>query len=198
MLTAWLRKTFGGVLGSVARFLAALGISANALTLLGCLLNVLVALIIASGHMRIGGLGLLLASIFDAFDGTLARQTGGSKFGAFLDSVLDRVSESAILAGLAWWYMTQGHRTEQMLAYVAIVGSLLVSYVRARAEGLGLECKVGLFTRVERCVILILALLLNLASPALWLLAVGTVITATRRVVHVYLQVRETPLSASD
>jgi len=199
MFTAWLRKTFGRLLDTAGRLLARMGISANALTIIGCLLNVIVGVAIAMGYLRLGGAGLLFASIFDAFDGTVARQVGRpTKFGAFLDSVLDRVSESAILLGLAWWYMAQGVFAGAILAYITIVGSLLVSYARARAEGLGVDCKVGLLTRVERCLILILALLFGLTYPALWVLAVGTLATSLHRVVSVYRQLGDTPLHAPD
>lgn len=198
MFTAWLRKTFRGILGPTTLFLARMGISANTLTLFGCLLNIAVGVVIATGHLRWGGIGLILASGFDALDGSLARQAGRpTKFGAFLDSVLDRISESAVLLGIAWWYMQQGDAIAQIVTYVAIVGSLLVSYTRARAEGVGAECKVGLLTRVERCLILILALLFKLTTPAMWLLAIGTMGTSIHRILYVYRQLGDTPLEAS-
>jgi CDP-diacylglycerol---glycerol-3-phosphate 3-phosphatidyltransferase len=196
MFTIWFRKVTQWIVVPTAGFFARLGVSANALTIVGCLLNVAVALVIATGQLRLGGFCLIAAAGFDAFDGAVARQTGNTtKFGAFLDSVLDRVSESAVLLGLAWWYMTQGGQTEAILAYTAIVGSLLVSYARARAEGIGVECKVGLFTRVERAIILIAGLVLGLSWLALWLLAIGTVLTTVHRIVAVYLQTRNQPLS---
>jgi len=185
--TDWLRGVTRNIIGPVARFLGRLGLSPNALTVIGCLLNIGVGVVIASGRLRLGGFLLILASAFDAIDGTLARQMGqATKFGAFLDSVLDRVSESAALLGIAWWYMGQPGRMEEMLAYVAIVGSLLVSYARARAEGIGVECKGGYFTRVERAIVLIAALILGLTPWALGLLAIGTLATTVWRIVHVY------------
>jgi CDP-diacylglycerol--glycerol-3-phosphate 3-phosphatidyltransferase len=195
MFTTWLRKLFKGLIDPAAALMARLGIGANALTIIGCLMNIGVAAVIATGHLQLGGALLIVASGFDALDGTLARQTGRpTRFGAFLDSVLDRVSESAILLGLAIWYMTQPGITGEILAYVAVVGSLLVSYTRARAEGLQIECEVGLFTRVERCIILIVALLLNLTLPALWLLAVGTMLTTLHRIVFTYSKIKDQPL----
>jgi len=192
MFTAWVRKVFRGIIEPTARFLARLGFSANTLTILGALLTLADSLLIAKGYLRIAGVVLILSSSFDALDGTLARQTGGAtRFGAFLDSVLDRVSEAAIFLAIAWWYMEQPGKTEEFLAYVTIVGSFLVSYARARAEGLGIDCKVGLFTRVERALVLILALLFNLIAPALWLLAIGTVTTAIHRALHVYNVTRQ-------
>jgi CDP-diacylglycerol--glycerol-3-phosphate 3-phosphatidyltransferase len=186
-LTDWLRNVTKGFIGPVARLLGRLGLSPNGLTILGCLLNIAVGVVIATGRLQLGGFLLVAASAFDAIDGTLARQMSqATKFGAFLDSVLDRVSESAILAGIAWWYMGQPGRVEEMLAYITIIGSLLVSYTRARAEGISVECKGGLFTRVERAIVLIAALILRLTPWALGLLAVGTLATTVWRIVHVY------------
>lgn len=185
--TDWLRSVTKDLIGPVARFLGRLGLSPNALTILGCLLNIGVGIVIATGRFPLGGLLLIFASAFDAIDGTLARQMGQTtKFGAFLDSVLDRVSESATLLGIAWWYMGQPGRVEETLAYITIVGSLLVSYTRARAEGISVECKGGYFTRVERAIVIIAALVLGLTPWALGLLAVGTVVTTIWRIVHVY------------
>jgi len=198
MFTDWLRKVFGGMLGAMGKGLVRLGIGANLLTLIGCLLNIGAALIIARGHLRWGGVALLFASAFDALDGTVARASGGStRFGAFWDSFLDRISEASVLLGLAWFYMVQGAHTEVLLAYVAIVGSLLVSYARARAEALGIECKVGLLTRVERCGLIILGLITRLTAPLLWILAIGAPLTAFHRAWHVYRQAKDQPADAT-
>jgi len=197
MFTEWLRKVFAGIMEPIARFLARLGIGANAITIIGCVLTTGVSVLIAMGHFRLGGILLIATSLLDNVDGTLARLNGKpTKFGAFLDSVIDRVSESVVLLAIAWWYMGQPGLVEEILAYVSIVGSLLVSYTRGRAEALGIECKVGLFTRVERCIVVIAALILGLTSQALWLLAIGTVLTALHRVIHVYKTVKDEPLSA--
>jgi CDP-diacylglycerol---glycerol-3-phosphate 3-phosphatidyltransferase len=195
MFTDWLRKVFGKGLDAIAAVLVRLGITANAITIVGCLLNIGVGLVLAMGYLRLGGVLVLVVSAVDGLDGTLARiGRGPTKFGAFLDSALDRVSESALFIGLAWYYMGQPGRTEEMLLFVAIVGSLMVSYTRARAEGLGLECKVGLFTRVERCLALSLGLLLGLMDPVLWFLALGTWLTTLHRMLHVYATVKDAPL----
>ena len=195
MFTNWLRRIFRNVIEGVARVFGRLGISANALTITGCLLTIAVAVIIAQGRFRLGGALLVATAAFDALDGTLARQLGkATKFGSFLDAVLDRVSDSAVLLAVGWWYMGQPGRLEETLAILAIIGSMLVSYTRARAECIGVECKVGLFTRVERWLILIPALILGLTGPALWVLAVGTLTTAAHRAVYVYLQARDQPL----
>ncbi len=194
MFTQWLRKTFGPILDTVASWLVRLGLTANGVTVIGFLLNVGVALLAAKGRFFASGLLMGLSSVFDALDGAVARQTrGASTFGAFWDSVIDRLSESAIMLGLAWWYMGQAGRIEELLVYVVIVGSLLVSYTRARAEGLSLECKVGLFTRVERCLLLDIAFLSGLVTPALWILALGTFFTVGQRMLHVHRQAAKQP-----
>ena len=195
MFTDWLRKTLRGIIEPLAAFLGRLGLSANAITILGCLMSIGVAAVLATGRLQLGGALLIVAAGVDGLDGSLARLNGGAtRFGALLDSVLDRVSESAIFLGLAWWYLGQPGIVEEMLAYVAGAGSLLVSYVRARAEGIGVPCKVGLFTRVERSILLIAALILGLTVPALWILAVGTWLTTIHRIVAVYRATGDAPL----
>ncbi len=195
MFTDWLRKRFGKLAESAARFLGRLGLSPNTLTIIGCLLTVGVAVLIALGHLRLGGVLLIFTELFDFMDGSLARIQGQkTKYGSFLDSTLDRVSDSAVLIALAWYYLGQGHQTAVLLTMVAIFGSMMVSYTRARAEIIQVECKVGLLTRVERSIILIAGLVINLVVPALWVLAVGTVATALHRMVYVYLQVKDQPL----
>jgi len=186
-LTDWARKWGAGVLEPIARLIARTGISPNVVTVTGLILNIGVAWVLAQGHMRLGGLLAALVGLLDALDGALARLTGQkSRFGAFLDSFVDRLCEAVLYLGLLIFYTRHGARQEIMLIYAAIVGSLLISYARARAEGLGLECKVGLLTRMERIAILSLALILNRMSIALWVLAILTNFTALQRVYHVW------------
>jgi CDP-diacylglycerol--glycerol-3-phosphate 3-phosphatidyltransferase len=195
MFTDWVRKITQGIVNPIAALLGRLGFTANALTLVGCLLNIGVGVVIATGQLQLGGVLLIATASFDAFDGVLARMRGQpTKFGAFLDSVLDRVSEAAVLLGLGWWYLGQGDRVAVMLVYVALLGSILVSYARARAEGIGVACKEGLLTRIERAILTIAGLILGLMVPVLWLLAVGTIVTAIHRVIHVYRVAKDTPL----
>ena len=149
MFTQWLRTTFRGLIDAGARLFGRLGFHANTLTIVGCLLQLGVGAIVAAGYLRVGGVVLAVTAVFDAFDGALARQSGGAtRFGAFLDSCLDRIAESGVLLGLALYFMQRPGQVEEILVYVALVGSLMVSYARARAEGLGIECKDGLLTRV--------------------------------------------------
>jgi CDP-diacylglycerol--glycerol-3-phosphate 3-phosphatidyltransferase len=150
--------------------------------------------VLALGRQWVGALLIVLAGGFDALDGALARLSGQtSAFGAFLDSTLDRVAEAAIYGGLLFFYVRGGAWLEPVMIYVTVVGSFLVSYTRARAEGLGIECKGGLLTRLERLVILVIALIIGQIPIALVLLAVLTNVTALQRAVHVWRATREGP-----
>lgn len=167
-------------------------ITPNMLTVFGLLLNIGVALVIASGNLVVGGVLIIVAGLFDLLDGALARITDRmTQFGGFLDSALDRYSEGVIYMGLLWYYLQRNGTTEAMLIFAVIVGSMMVSYTRARATALNVDCEVGLMARSERIGILALALILSAVWPqvvtwALWLLAIGSQITAVQRIVHVY------------
>lgn len=177
---------------ALARGLAWTGVTPNGLTLIGFFLNVVVAVVLATGSLRLGGILLLAAGAFDTLDGALARVTGSSsRFGAFLDSSLDRYSEAVILGGLLFEASRRGDGRVELLSFVVIVGSLMVSYCRARAEGLGLECEVGFAPRPERVVILGLGLILGFELVALAILAVLTHFTAIQRILHVYGATRD-------
>jgi CDP-diacylglycerol--glycerol-3-phosphate 3-phosphatidyltransferase len=157
------------------------------LSVLGFFLNLGVAAIIATGHPLIGGIMVLFAGAFDLLDGAVARLTQRStRFGALLDSTLDRLSDAALLFGLLVLYVRQQSTWGILLIYIALVGSMMVSYIRARAEGLELECEVGLLARGERVVILALGLLFNRVIIALWILAVLASVTAAQRVFYVW------------
>ncbi|MBM2810414.1 MAG: CDP-alcohol phosphatidyltransferase [Chloroflexi bacterium] len=173
----------------VGRFIGATGISPNALTLLGLLLNFVAAFIVVEGHAFVGGIAFLIASAFDMLDGAVARAMGTtSRFGAFLDSVVDRYAEAAMFAALL-----VASAAQPALVFgctLALVGSLLVSYARARAEGLGVDCEVGWLQRPERVVILAVGLIAVpfvpvLLTPIIWFLAVMTNLTVVQRVLHV-------------
>lgn len=186
-MSGWLRDHTQWLVDPIARMISLIGISPNMLTALGLTANAAVGLVIARGHFRLAGVLAILASLFDAFDGALARASGQtSSFGAFLDSTLDRFSEAVVYLGLLLYYAQQDRRTEVVLIYVTIVGSLMVSYARARAEGLGLQCKVGLLTRAERICLLIMGLIVGIMPWVLWVLAVLTNVTVVQRVVHVW------------
>lgn len=176
------RRAPAAILDPIVRVLASAGVSPAALTTAGFLGNVLAAVFVARGDFLVGGIFVLFFSALDMLDGALARSTGrASRFGALYDSVLDRVSEAVVLFSLAWWAIETGRDTEALLAFAAVVGSLMVSYVRARAEGLGLALKDGLFTRSERVVLTGVALIIGFVTAALWALAVLTLFTAAQR-----------------
>lgn len=192
MISDLVRKWAKGVVMPLARLIGRTGIPPNTLTVMGFALNGVAAYVLAVGHERVGGLLVLLAGAFDAIDGALARTTGSvSPFGAFLDSTLDRFSEAALCFGLLVLYVQRGAWKEVLLIYATIVGSLMVSYARARAEGLGIECKVGLFTRFERVVVLALGLIFRQPLIALWILAIGSNLTALQRMYHVWRVTRD-------
>lgn len=189
MITDRLRRWTRWLVEPAARGLHRMGITPNLLTLLGFLLNLINTWLLAMGHLRLAGVLILAFTALDAFDGTLARLSGQvTRFGAFLDSVLDRFAEAALFFGLLVYFLRSGPKDEVYvyLTYVAIIGSLLVSYTRARAEGLGLRCQAGWFTRVERIIALSVGLLVGWIRPVLWLLAILTNVTALQRMMHVY------------
>jgi CDP-diacylglycerol--glycerol-3-phosphate 3-phosphatidyltransferase len=173
------------------RLLASSGISPNILTVVGFLLNLGVALILALGWEFLGGFLVLFAGLFDMLDGSLARLTQRtSRFGALLDSVLDRFSEAALFLGLLWLYGFQQATLVVLLLFGALLGSIMVSYVRARAEGLGISCEVGLFARPERLFLLALGLIFSQLVVVLALLVVLTHVTVAQRMWHVWRSVR--------
>lgn len=171
-----------------ARLLARMGATPNSITLVGLLLNIIVAGILAAGYPVIGGVCVLLANAFDMLDGAVARVTGKtSRFGAFLDSTLDRYAEALFYLGIGAWLFRLGDGTLLLALYAAVIGSLMVSYARARAEGLGVGGEVGLLPRPERIVLLAVGLIFHayLLAPVLWLLAILTNVTAVQRILHV-------------
>jgi CDP-diacylglycerol--glycerol-3-phosphate 3-phosphatidyltransferase len=187
-----LRKFAQPVLNAVAKSLLTLGITPNMATIIGCLGNIIAAILIAMGYLTWGGLVALFWVLFDAIDGTMARLSNQtSKAGAFLDSTLDRYVEFFLLTGLMWYFLTESNQLGALLAMVTMAGSILISYARARAEGLGYECKVGLLTRVERFIIFIPSLLFQFPLIGLAIMSVLTHITAIQRLVYVMSQASE-------
>ena len=177
------------------RFLARTPITPNVLTWLGLLLAISAAALIATEHLLIAGLVVLVAGFFDMLDGALARHTNRTTpFGAILDSTLDRLSEGVLLLGILTLYARQPSTLGILLASTALLGSLLVSYIRAKGEALGLECQVGLFTRPERVIVLALGLLLSYFSYALIIalviMVVFSFITVGQRLVHLWRQTK--------
>jgi len=187
MLTNLARAWGAKILEPIAAFLGRLGLTPNGATLLGFAMTVGVAVLLALGYLRLGGILLIFTLAFDAVDGTLARQTGKvTRFGGVLDSTLDRWAEIALYGGLVWYYSHSGWDIGVLWATAAMATSLMVSYTRARAEGAGFALKEGLFTRLERLVVLIAGLIFNVTLLALPLIAILAAFTAVQRlwVVH--------------
>jgi len=187
----WRHKLADRFTTPTARVLSKTGVTPNTLTVMGFLVSVAAAVLIAKGYFLAGGLVVLFAGAFDLLDGPVARATGKtSKFGAFLDSTLDRLSEAAVLAGILAYYAYHGGTWESLLAYGCFVGSVMVSYSRARAEGLGVKCEVGVFTRAERVVVMSIGLMFgqryDLAIPImLGIITALAFVTVIQRLVHV-------------
>jgi len=184
--TDYLRLWFRWVLDPLGGFLNRLGLTPNMVTGLGLLGNIVGAVYLARGEMLTGGIWIALMTPVDALDGTMARLRGeSSDFGAFVDSVSDRYSELIIYGGLLYHFLELGEPLGGLLTFGAAAGSVLVSYVKARAEGLGYEAKVGLLTRAERYIVLAPSLIFNELYIGLGIIAVFANITALQRVWHV-------------
>lgn len=182
------------LLGGPARGLGYLGVTPNHLTLIGLILSGIAGGFLAWGHFLTGAIVLLLGSLCDMLDGAVARETGrSSDFGAFLDSTVDRVAEMFVFAGLLVYFIREGSEFYALLSFLAASGSFLVSYTRARAEGLGIPCQVGWMERPERLALLILACILGPVAlrVVLWVLTLLVAWTSWQRIRHVR---QETPL----
>lgn len=190
------RRTLGYHLTRpLMKLLARTPVTPNMITCFGVLISISAGVVIAMGHPFIAGFIVLAGGFFDTIDGALARYTGQtSLFGAILDSTLDRLAEAAVLLGLIVFYAG-----EQSVPGIVVVGtiwvaSFLVSYIRAKAEAMGLDCKIGIFTRTERVVVIVLGLLLsqidNALLIALSVIAALSVVTSVQRLHHVWRQTR--------
>jgi phosphatidylglycerophosphate synthase len=184
--TDYLRLWFKWFLDPLGGFFNRLGITPNMMTMLGLLGNTVGAFYLARGNMLVGGLLVALMTPVDALDGTMARLRGeSSDWGAYVDSVSDRYAELIIFGGLLYHFMAISDPKGGLLTFVAAAGSILVSYVKARAEGLGYEAKVGLLTRAERYLVLAPSLIFNQLYIGLGLIAVFANITALQRIWYV-------------
>jgi CDP-diacylglycerol---glycerol-3-phosphate 3-phosphatidyltransferase len=190
--TDQMRVRFKGLLDAIGRLLNRIGLMPNTMTILGLIGNTLGAILVARGDMLWGGLLILAMGPVDALDGTMARLRGEpSEFGAFVDSVTDRYSELIIFGGLLFFYSQQGNWQGALLAFAAAGGSVLVSYVRARAQALGYDTKVGILTRMERYLVLAPSLVLNIPMIGLWIIAIFANITALQRIWDIRQQTRK-------
>lgn len=186
------RIIFKGILDPIGAFLNRLGLAPNTITLLGLAGTTIGAYVIAQGKMTTGAFILLASVLVDAFDGTMARLRGEpSDFGAFVDSVSDRYAELVTFGGLLYHFLKIDDTVGVMVSFLAAAGSVLVSYVKARAEGLGFTAKVGILTRLERYLVLIPLLVFDQPLLAVAVIAVLANITAFQRILHVRAQGRE-------
>ncbi len=191
------RKAISGYLTEPAvRLLARTSITPNIITWFGLALAVGAAILITTGHLLVAGLVVLLAGFFDMLDGALARRTERvTRFGAVLDSTLDRLSEGVLLLGIMVLYAREAETIGVLLAGAALLASLSVSYVRARAEAMGFECQVGLFTREGRVIVLVVGLLLSQLFDYALIIALAHIVgfsslTVGQRLVYVWRQTK--------
>ncbi len=175
------------MMAPLTRSLTGMGVTANQVTVAGLCTALAAAGLIAADQLLLAGLVWLLAGLLDLLDGAMARhQNDAGGFGAFFDSTLDRISEGAILAAIAYHFAVRGEPITAILAIVALLGSLLVSYTRARAESLGVQCKVGIATRAERVLLLGAGLCADQLKPVVFVLIFVTAYTVGQRIHHVH------------
>jgi len=169
----------------VARALLRAHVRPNHLTLVGLGVSIVAAGALAQGRLRVGAVLLALAGLFDFFDGSLARLANSvSAFGAFLDSVADRYSDLVVLLGVVLHYHRAADTTGVFLTMVALVGTIMTSYTKARAQSIGVACEIGLIERPERLIVLIAGATFALLTPAVIALAVLTNLTALQRILY--------------
>jgi len=191
-LSDQMRVVFKGVLDPIGGFFNRLGIYPNTMTIIGLAGNVIGAVLIALGNMPVGGIVIIVMGFIDTLDGTMARLRGmPSEFGAFVDSVTDRYSELVIFGGLLYYFLNKGDWLSALAIYLAASGSVLVSYVRARAASVGMDTKVGFLSRFERYLVLAPSLLFNIPMVGVWIIAVFANFTALQRILDVRRQAAE-------
>jgi phosphatidylglycerophosphate synthase len=180
------------ILGSIVNLLAALRVKPNILTLIGLFINVFAAILFAQGMFTWAGLVVLFAGIFDMVDGEVARRTGHvTRFGAFFDSVIDRYSDMILFFGLVVWYAKLDRIFYAGLVVLSLIGSIMTSYTRARAESLIPACKVGFLERPERIVLLIIGALTNRMGAAMWVMAILSNWTVSQRIWHTWQETKK-------
>ncbi len=185
-LTDFMRTLTGGLTSRVGHALASAGIHPDLITFVGLVVVVVAAYVAAQGEFFWSAIIIIAGAPLDAVDGAVARaMQRKDKFGALWDSVLDRYADGFIFAALVYYYSQQGNQTGTVLAVFSLLGTELVSYVRARAGSLRVDCRVGLFTRMERMVVILVMLLTGWVVPGLWILAIGTNVTVLQRVWYV-------------
>ena len=186
------KESLHGVADPVARLLLRARLRPNQLTVLGLGVSMVAAQAFFQGRLRLAAALLAVAGLFDFFDGSLARLAGSeSAFGAFLDSVVDRYSDLVVLLGIVLFYERKDDPAGVFLTMATLVGTIMVSYTKARAQSIGLKCEIGLMERPERMIVLIVGGVFHLLTPAVIVLALLTNLTALHRIVHVWRATRK-------
>jgi CDP-diacylglycerol--glycerol-3-phosphate 3-phosphatidyltransferase len=186
------RESVRGFTDPVGRLLFRLRLRPNHLTVMGLGVSVLAATAFAADRARLGALLLALAGLFDYFDGALARMSGRvTPFGAFLDSVIDRYSDLVVLLGIVMLFVSARSARPVVVTLVALVGTIMVSYTKARAESIGVDCTVGLMERPERMICVMAGAALDLLEASMWVLAVLANATAVHRILFTRRATRE-------
>jgi CDP-diacylglycerol--glycerol-3-phosphate 3-phosphatidyltransferase len=176
---------------TVVKYLLGKRVNPNLLTFSGFILNAGAAFLLAIGYMKGGGFAILGAGLCDLMDGAMARNQGrATPFGAFFDSVMDRYSDLIVLLGILLYYTRQGSTGMVVLTSVVLIGTALVPYVRARAEGVIEKCAVGLLERAERIALLAVGSFFGVMAPILWILAVLTHFTVVQRIHYTWKQLK--------
>jgi CDP-diacylglycerol--glycerol-3-phosphate 3-phosphatidyltransferase len=191
IIPARLQKIFLKILSPLIHLLMQWKVTPNTITLAGLCITVLAAVAFTFGHIRLGGILVLLGGLCDTFDGSIARSAGKTtRYGAFFDSVIDRYSELIMFFGVAAHFIWTEDYLTAVVIFFALCGSIMVSYCRARAEGLGFDAKAGLMQRAERIILIGFGALFHVAALkiALWLIAILSNITALQRIRQVYGQ----------
>jgi phosphatidylglycerophosphate synthase len=186
-LTSFIRKLTHNILNSIVGFLDGLGLNPNLLTILGAAGHLLAAGLIGTGYIISGALILLFFGLFDALDGALARyQKKSSEFGAFLDSICDRFSEGFIFLGLFFYFASRSSMLGTFLVVITLLSAVWVSYARARAESVGVVPTIGIMTRLERYIVLVISLLIDKIEMGLAVIAVLSLFTVGQRIWFVH------------
>lgn len=191
ILPDWIKDGFVKIVQPIIDIFIKAQVNPNTFTTIGFIVSLFAAYFFGAGMLRAGGALLLFAGIFDVFDGRIARATGQvTKFGALYDSTLDRYSEVIVFFGIAYYFIVSNHMLASIAAFIALGGSIMVSYVRARAEGLGFSCKVGIMQRPERIVTLGITALIHeyVFVAGIVFIAIFANITAIQRIYYIWAQ----------
>jgi CDP-diacylglycerol--glycerol-3-phosphate 3-phosphatidyltransferase len=183
------RRFSSFILSPFVRLFCYLRVPPNLISLFGFVISLSSIYFIVKGRLIFGALLILIGGCFDLIDGEVARRRGVvSKFGAFFDSFIDRYSDTLIMLGLLYYFSTKGEIIYIILCGLSIIGSMMVSYARARAEGLGIECKVGFFERAERLLAIVIGMLFGgvVLKVAIWIIMAGSHITALQRLIYIH------------